>query len=751
MANFLKKPGNLKHNIILSYFAIAVVFVSDLFTPLGYAVWILYLVPLHIAPYKIMSKLHIYLFVTLCSILIWAGYYFSAPGIPTKIALFNRTLMTIFYWVITYGQVQKSKALKKLARSEENLKTAQSLAHIGSYEYDLTTGNVTWTKEVFAIYEHDINKGEPSYSEIIKYCHPDDLEKTLAVINKAARDNNTPFEVEFRIITPNNKIKSLYYTGISVLNSSGEAIRRIGTVMDITERRMAEEELRKSEERFRIAQEVSPDGFIIFKPVVDKHGELTDLIFTFENEAAAQMNGTNSKEVVGHRLLELFPGHHDTQFFRTYKKVYETRKAMEFEDHYQGETIVDKKWFRIVAVPVSDGLAILAQDITARIKAEEALKDSQAKLLDAQKLARIGNYTIDFKNNGAMEWSDEMYNIWEIDKNKPFPSVDEVWKLVHPDDWDELNRVLTVKTPESERVETEFRIVFPGNRIKYVQIITRVSFDESGNLIRRQGVEIDITERKVAQMELEKTLLKLEKSNKELEQFAYIASHDLQEPLRMVASYMTLLEQKYKDQLDDRAKQYIYYAVDGSKRMGYLIRDLLVYSRVTSKAKEFTEVDLNKTYLNVMNDLQILIREKDAIVTSSGLPTLSADSVQMHQLLQNLIGNALKFHADRTPEVVIKAKRNGNAWLFSVKDNGIGIDHKNYERIFQIFQRLHEPDKYSGTGIGLAVCKKIVERHEGSIWVESEAGIGTTFYFTLPDNKRIMNSEESDKNETLTG
>lgn len=502
-----------------------------------------------------------------------------------------------------------------------------------------------------------------------------------------------------------------------------------------------QDDLRKSEERFRIVQEHSPDGFTLFRPFTDKSGRL-DFEFTFENPAAGRLTGYNPSDVIGRTLLELFPSSINTQFYNAYKQARETGTTVVFEDYYAGEGV--EKWLRMVIIPSEGEIAAISQDITENKKSEEALRESRLRLLDAQKLARIGYYSIDFKNGGKMEWSDEMYKIWEIDKNARFPTVEEVWKLVHPDDYEELNRVLTNKSADSEKVETEFRIIFPDSRIKYVQIITRVSFDEKGNLARREGIEMDITERKNAQIDLENTLQKLERSNQELQQFAYIASHDLQEPLRMVSSYMALLERKYSNELDDKAKEFIHYAVDGSRRMTNLIRDLLAYSRLSTQAKEFQQTDLNEVYNNVTRDLQILIKETGARVDSAKLPVIKADATQLHQLLLNLISNAIKFHGENPPLVSIRAKAIRNSWLFSVKDNGIGIDPQYFDRIFQVFQRLHEQGKYPGTGIGLAVCKKIVERHGGRIWAESEADNGTTFYFTLPDNSTHNYTEGKD-------
>lgn len=248
----------------------------------------------------------------------------------------------------------------------------------------------------------------------------------------------------------------------------------------------------------------------------------------------------------------------------------------------------------------------------------------------------------------------------------------------------------------------------------------------SWKLVREQRILV------VSQQALTESIAELSRSNSDLQQFAYVASHDLQEPLRMVASYVQLLARRYKGKLDSDADEFIEYAVDGANRMQNLINDLLVYSRVTSQGQVFEPVDCNGVLEEVLNNMQVAVEESRAVVTHDSLPTVMADERQLGQLFQNLIANAIKFHGAESPRVHVSAERRPGDWLFSVRDNGIGMEPQYAERIFVIFQRLHNREEYPGTGIGLAICKKIVERHGGHIWVVSQIGQGATFQFTLP-------------------
>jgi PAS domain S-box-containing protein len=302
---------------------------------------------------------------------------------------------------------------------------------------------------------------------------------------------------------------------------------------------------------------------------------------------------------------------------------------------------------------------------------------------------------------------------------------------VHPDDTKAFNDIGHL-LKNNINYSIEYRLKRHDGQYRYILEIGTPRFLHDGSFGGYMGSCLDITEMKMAQVELANQTKELQRSNEELEQFAYVASHDLQEPLRMISSYVQLISKRIESGKTEGLGEYMTFAVDGVNRIQALINDLLQYSRVNRKGNPFTPVDMNEVMKIVTAHLMNRISETGAEVTYDSMPTLNGDSFQLIRLIQNLVENAIKFKfPDRVPKVHVSAEDRGDYWKFSVKDNGIGIDNKFYSRIFVIFQRLHARGEYEGTGIGLAVCKKIVERHGGDIWVESEQDKGSTFFFTI--------------------
>jgi light-regulated signal transduction histidine kinase (bacteriophytochrome) len=320
--------------------------------------------------------------------------------------------------------------------------------------------------------------------------------------------------------------------------------------------------------------------------------------------------------------------------------------------------------------------------------------------------------------------------------------MDQIRTLIHQMQEEEnkqLQTWLKEKEEEAQRVHLTFLVGIVLNLIAFYLVYHAIQQETTERRLAEasfkqlyEELEARVQERTAALHEANASLLH---SNRELEQFAYVASHDLQEPLRAVNSYAQLIARKYQGNLDAKADKYIGYIMEGATRMQQLINDLLDFSRVGTRGKELKPTDCEAVLSQVRDNLKVAIAESNAVVTHEPLPTVMGDETQLIQLLQNLISNAIKFRREEPPRVHVSAVQREKEWAFEVRDNGIGMESEYFERIFMIFQRLHSRSEYPGNGIGLANCKKIVDRHGGCIWVESMPGVGTTFHFTIPQTR----------------
>jgi PAS domain S-box-containing protein len=368
-------------------------------------------------------------------------------------------------------------------------------------------------------------------------------------------------------------------------------------------------------------------------------------------------------------------------------------------------------------------------DITAQRDAEERLRESEARFRQTFELAASGICHV--RDGRFIRVNKSLCEILGYAEKQLLGKT--VKEVSHPEDRDVTDGARArIRAGEIEQARFEKRYVRGDDgSVVWVDIAIALVRDVFGTPLYEIAVFDDITERKRAEAALQAAHEELKRSNAELEQFAYVASHDLQEPLRMVASYTQLLGRRYDAKLDADGREFMSYIVDGATRMKQLIEDLLAYSRVGTKGQDFRPVAVEGALRKALFNLRLAIEEAGAVVTYDALPTVSADEAQVVQLLQNLIGNALKFRSASVPRIHVGITASADEFTFEVRDNGIGIEPQYYERIFMVFQRLHNKGEYPGTGIGLAICKKVVERHGGRIWVTSRPGEGSSFHFTL--------------------
>jgi PAS domain S-box-containing protein len=442
--------------------------------------------------------------------------------------------------------------------------------------------------------------------------------------------------------------------------------------------------------------------------------------FTYVNRRAKQLAGRLQDDFLGKRIWDEFPEAAQGMIFAHFQQALREQVPVEFEEYYAPLGI----WAAVHAYPSPEGLAVYFHDITARKLAEEA------SLRLAAIVASSDDAIISKSLDGVVtSWNAAAERIFGYQAEE---MIGQPILRLQPEDRQEEENMILERLRRGERID-HFETVrrTKDGRLLDVSVTISPMRNARGTIIGASKIARDITERKQLEGEFAQRAAELERLNTELQQFGYIVSHDLQEPLRTIISFVQLLAQHLHGQKDAQTAEFIAFAVDGTQRMQALITDLLAYTRVSGKAQAFTAVDCAALLERVLGDLRLAIQDSAAEVTHDALPTVHGDAGQLGLVFQNLISNALKFRGETPPRIHIAARREGAQWIFAVRDNGIGIDSQHGERIFEVFQRLHIRSEYPGTGIGLAICKKIVEQHGGRIWVESAAGQGATFRFTL--------------------
>jgi len=480
----------------------------------------------------------------------------------------------------------------------------------------------------------------------------------------------------------------------------------------------------------------SLDGVVAYSAVRNSEGNIVDFRWLLINPAAEKFYGLLLNEIVGKNLLAELSQVRNNGLFDLYVSVVETGETVDREFSYEHErdTIV---WLHIVAVKLNDGLAVTFRNITDRKRAEIALRDSEERFRAIFEQAAVGIA----KTALSGQFMRVNPGFCQIVRYAESELLQQNWQTItHPDDIEaDREYVRSLLSGNIQTFSLEKRLLCKDEAVRWANVTVSAMRDAKGTPQYLICAIEDISERKLVQELLQASLdtqtryaQELTRSNAELEQFSYVASHDLQAPLSTIAGYAQLLEKRCHNQLDAQGNKFIRNIVNSCGRMQALIDDLLEYSRVGRSEKPFDVIDCNLVFEDACANLQLAIRQYQASVTRGDLPRVRGDSFQLLQLFQNLIGNAIKYRSSETPMVHVGASRQGDNWVFSVQDNGIGIAEQYHPRIFQLFQRLHSQQQYSGTGIGLAICQRIVDRHGGRLWVESEPNRGSTFYFSIP-------------------
>jgi PAS domain S-box-containing protein len=549
------------------------------------------------------------------------------------------------------------------------------------------------------------------------------------------------FDEELLLLTAKGHERWIRIIGKSEL-ANNKRTKIYVSFQDIDVRKKAEEELSTTSERLLLATtsakmgiwdwDIVNDSLIWDNKMYELYGiEKTD----FTGALSAWQKGVHPDDIeqAGKELTDAISGIRD---FKTEFRVMWPDKSIHFIEGYgivsrNGE----EEAVRMIGVNI---------DITKRKKTEENLFQSNERFEKVTEATNDAIWDWDMVNKTFYR-SKAFERFFGKDATGIFPDSD-LWSRdrFHPEDFTKIQKSINeaITNPLTTRGELEYRLLNKNEEIHYVINRAVIIRDSEGNAIRMVGAMTDISEQKQMTLQLselnqsfQQHTLELERSNEELEQFAFVAYHDLQEPLRMISSFMELLKRKYGDNIDEKGHQYIHFATDGAKRMKQIILDLLDYSRAGKISEEKEVVSLDEVVSEFKQLRRKLISEKNATITASELPTLNIKRAVITQILHCLLDNALKYSLeDIAPIIEIDVAENESEWVFAVKDNGIGIDSQFHEKIFVIFQRLHNKEKYEGTGIGLSITKRHVEFLGGRIWLESKVEVGTKFYFTIPKN-----------------
>jgi len=624
--------------------------------------------------------------------------------------------------------------------SYQKLNEAQHIAKLGSWERDVINDHVSLSDELFCIFDMDPVSFDSRFQTISQLIHPEDMENFKAVGKKYMQDH-LPAAYECRIISAKGITKNISVQSQVVLDANGEVIKTIGIVQDITERKKADIALLESREQIQTIYDAVLDAVII----IDEEGKIAKW-----DSKSELLFGWKQDEVLGMALTEtIIPHQHREGHKRGMKHFLKTGEGPILSKTIEVRALKKNNDEFDVSLSISPSFINgryqfigFIRDITSRKKAEVELHKSEERYRQIVETSQEGIWLVD-ENNKTIFVNKKMCEMFEYSQDEMLG--EEIFHFME-DDWKQkgADAMAIIRTGTGGKME--FRFITKSGKYLWTNLSVNAVFDDAGIYKGALAMVTDITKRKhdeeliqKSQLTLERNNLQLERKNKELEQFAYVASHDLQEPLRTITSFVQIFKQQYLGKFDSKSDKYLTYIVQASDRMRVLIKDLLDYSRIGNN-KDLEQVDSAIILHDVITDIDKAVKDSHAEIKADHLPVISGYTTELKQLFQNLIVNSIKFRKkDKPLKINITAQKKNDYWQFAFTDNGIGIDKDHNERIFIIFQRLHTRSEYEGSGIGLSHCKKIVELHQGKIWVESTPGEGSTFYFTIHSPKQKIN------------
>ncbi|MCI5082327.1 MAG: PAS domain S-box protein [Saprospiraceae bacterium] len=646
-------------------------------------------------------------------------------------------------WGTQQDITEHKKAEKALNESQERMDMVVKGANLGIWDWDIKSGEVAYNKYWAEMLGFQLEELAPNLETFLELIHPDDRGTVWGLVQHHINYKTSHFEGEFRMRTKDGDWKWIYDRGrVMVWGDNETPLRALGTHMDITDRKKADVALRESEEFFRNLFEESPLAIAF----VNMEGGIFRV-----NEQFCKMLGYDNDQIIGKELTEFYFEEEDIFHVLAGEAEKQDKSRIRFEKQMRGNN-GRPVWARVAMgfIEDTDGnfkhIICMAEDITDRVQAQHGLSEreelNQAILKALPDLKFRINRAGMFLSYYASEQEDS--NLYTLPEEFLGRNIQEVLPA-YISSAAIYNTNLAIRDKE---VKT-FEYMLPdGDVINFFEArISAINDNEVIIVVR------NITALKNAQNSLQEKLKELDVKNKQLkeyidsnmqlENFAYIASHDLREPVRTMRSFAQLLDQKYRDKLDESASKYIRFIIESADHMNRLIQDLLTYSRIDTEEHEITDVDLSSTIEFVLRGLKELINEKQAVISvPENLPVVEANKTKMEQLFQNLINNAIKFHKQgQSPKIEVMWKELEAHWEFRIKDDGIGISPEFFDKIFVLFKKLHRRGEYQGTGLGLAICKKIIEQHHGRIQVESMPDLGTTFIFTIRKNLKSHEAE----------